>query len=191
VVQRRVKELGQQIGMGGIDIDHIKARVPCAQRCCPVPVAQVADVLPVHALALPGAGFGQNAFRPKTCRTRQDVGAAPAAMPKLDPRKGTVRMHRIRHRRHVGGVPVIPQAGIGGGGVVRCGVDRTVLTVDHAPAALGLDAPHRGQTGGVLVAHAGAMRHLPKAVGGGDRADLQGLEQRVETGIAHGNLWVA
>ena len=71
---------------------------------------------------------------------------------------------------------------------VRCNVCRVVdfhhLGADHGPAAFRLHAAHGGQCGGVLVAHAVAVRHLVEAVACGDGADADGLEEDVVAGIA-------
>ena len=55
-----------------------------------------------------------------------------------------------------------------------------LLGADDCPAALGLDAAHMGKRRRVAIAHAGAMGHLIEAIPGGDRPDLDGLEQDVE-----------
>ena len=64
------------------------------------------------------------------------------------------------------------------------GMDLDFLGADHRPAALGLDAAHGRERRGIVVAHAVAMGHLVEAVLGGDRADLDRLEQDVVARIA-------
>ncbi|MEI2807145.1 MAG: hypothetical protein V9G18_14785 [Albidovulum sp.] len=183
-VGRGVEELGHEVGMRGIDIDDVESGREGPPRRRPVPVAQGADVVQVHPLALPGIAFGHQAVGPEGRLARQRVRRSLAAVPKFDPGKGAVGMDRRGHRCVVSHVAVVPERGIGRVGVVRAGMDRAVFGIHHAPAALGLDPSHGGERVGVEVAHAGAVRHLVEAVGRGDRADPDRLEEDVEAGVA-------
>ena len=81
-------------------------------------------------------------------------------------------------------VPLVPEARHAIGAVVGARVDGAVFGIDHAPAALGLDLAEAPQAAGKIDAHAGAMGHLVEAIGRGDRADAQRLEQKVVARIA-------
>ena len=54
----------------------------------------------------------------------------------------------------------------------------------YAPAAFRLHAAHGGKRRNITITHAVAMRDLVKAIARRDRADADGLEKDVVTGIA-------
>ena len=184
LVHLGVEELAQNIAVRGIDIDDVHARLPRPERRRPVPAAELANVVEVHARALPGRFRGGQARGRQRHLAREHVGRAHAAIPELGSGQRAMRVNGLRHGGHVPDVALVPQAGEGMRNIVRRRMNGAIFGVDHAPAALGLDAPHGSQGGGQLIAHAGAMRHLVEAVGRRDGPDLHRLEQDVESRIA-------
>ena len=111
--------------------------------------------------------------------TAVQIGRGMTAVPELNPGKRTMCVNRIGHHAQIAHIIVIAQACAGIGRFVGTGMNRTVFGAHHAPATLGLDAAQRRHHLRTVVTHAGAMRHLVKAVGSGYRAELNGFKQRV------------
>ena len=184
-LQQEVLEKRQIVAC--IDIDDVETDFPCQQRRLAVPAAEVRDVRLVHGAGLQGVVAVHHGMR-----GRQRGNAAVAVvgvqpvMDEFDRGEASMGMdgvHRQPERRHAG---LVPQPRLVGGRDVGGRVDFRLLGGDHAPSALGLDAAKRGFRIRVAVPHAGAVRHLVEAVGRGDRADPDRLEQDVVSGVPHG-----
>ena len=190
VVHAGVEELGEQVAVGGVDIDDVEARLDRPQRSVSVPAAQLTDILLIDLAGLarvvdPAVGLGPVA-QAIGGQTRREVHDHAAAEPQLDPGQGTVLVHRVGHQPVGADIFIVPERGIGEGLVVRGRVDRAEFGVDHAPAAFGLDPAHGGEHLRPTPAHAGAMGDLVKAVLGGDGSDADGVEQNIVPRVSHG-----
>ena len=190
VVHAGVEKLGEQIAVGGVDVDDVEARLDRPQRSVAVPAAEVADILLIDLAGLagvvdPAVGLGSVA-QAVGGKPRREVHDHTATEPQLDPGQGTVLVHRVGHQPVGADIFIVPERGIGKGLVVRGWVDRAEFGVDHAPAAFGLDPAHGGEHLRSAPAHAGAVRHLIETVLGGDRSDADGVEQNIVPRVSHG-----
>ena len=170
--------------MGGIDIDHVETRIARPQSRLAVPAAQVLYVRLVHRAGLKRVACqiwqagnihrGQPGIQVRTART---------AVPQFGPRERPMFVHLVGHQPIGANVAVVPKRRMYTGQVIRGWMDRIVFSANHAPPPFRFDTAHRGEGAGAQKTHAGAMRHLEKAVFGGDRPDFDGLEQDVITRI--------
>jgi hypothetical protein len=103
----------------------------------------------------------------------------------LEARERAKFMHRVCRAREHRNILIGPDAQLDEGADFGGGMNLGLLGAYDAPAALRLDGPHRGERGRVAIAHAVAVRHLEKAVLGGDGADPHLLEQNIVTRITH------
>jgi len=113
------------------------------------------------------------------------VRAVHAVVRELDPGKRAAVVDPFRDALQRGKIAVIPDTQLDERGDIRGWVDLHLLGADDCPAALGLDSPQGGFRGGIPVAHAGAVRHLEEPVPGGDRPDLDRLEEDIMPGVPH------
>ena len=92
-------------------------------------------------------------------------------------------MDLVGHQAVVAHIGVVPKRGRDVQLVIRGRMDRAILGIHHAPAALSLHPAHFSQGAGTDPAHAGAMRHLVEAIFRRHRANADRLEQDVITGV--------
>jgi hypothetical protein len=131
---------------------HRRCRSRPRWRAAPPPgaSAQLRMSCQVHRWLLPrGALPASMLSGPKRRLARSRLARPQAAMPQFDPGQRAVAMHGLGHRGHVAHIAIVPERGIGGGGVVRTGMDRAIFGVHHAPAAFGLDPAHGRQVCGI------------------------------------------
>ena len=148
-------------------------------------VTHRADVALVHLARLQRRRYVKRLGAGRERRlTALQVGAGDTLVTELDRRQRAMFMHRLDHAGVIGNVAFVPQAPLDRRGEIGRMVDTHLFCGAHRPAALGLDAAHRGHAARVAVAHPVAMGHLVKAVARRHRADLHRLEQNVE-------IWVA
>ena len=175
--------------MAGVDVDQVVARLQRARHRLAVPAAQVVDVRAAHPPGLDGiVPRDGEVARAHGRLARVEVGRHHAAVHQLDAGERAVLVHLLDQPRVGGDVGVLPDAALDVGRMLGRVVELDLLGAHHRPAALGLGPAHRGVAAGVKPAHAVAVRHLEEPVAGGDRPDLDGLEEDVEAGFAHGGL---
>ena len=110
--------------------------------------------------------------------------AVAAGVAELDARKRVVLVDAsvdARKKREVG---IVPNAHLDIRGNIGRMMDFRHLGAHDRPAAFRLHAAHRRHGGGVAITHAVTVRHLIKAIAGGDGSDADRLEEDVVTGIA-------
>ncbi len=188
LVRRDRKCISKLRIVGGVDVDEVEAGALRAAHGIPMPAAQVADVLLVHAPRLhrlvrrrsrpagapgpwaPRACTGSGQFMPLyassiparlPCACTDSAIRASAGMSRSSQRRSSMNGRHVRAR-----------------------VDVDLLGADHGPAALGLHAAHGRQRGRIAVTHAVAVRHLEEAVARGDRTDGNRLEEDVVARVA-------
>ena len=190
VVGVGIQELGDEVTVGGVDVDDVEAGLDRTPGGVGLPSPNVGDVGSVEPAALHRVVDVDVRRRPADDAQRRQpgvqVGDEAAAEPQLDPGQRAVRVHRLRHQGVVADVVRVPQSGEGVGAVVGGRMHRAVLGAHDTPAALRLDAPHGGQHPRAPPAHAGAVGYLVEAVPGRHRAQSYRLEQAVVSWIAHG-----
>ena len=176
--------------MGAIDIDQIEARIPGPQHPVAVPAAKLADIVQVHGARLHriGAVGHRRVRRPERDLAAVVVGERRRIADDFGAGQCAVGVDRIGPVAHADDVVLIPQLGFRIGSGLRMGVERALLGAHHGPSALGLHAPHGGIGARQQMAHAAAVRHLEEAVARRYGADLHGLEEDIEAGIARHEL---
>jgi len=157
-----------------------------AQRGLPMPQPHVADVGLVHAARLDGlparAADGTHRTRSERRRARIQVRRVDAVVRELNARQCPVLVHRVRHQGQRRDVVVTPQPAFDEWRQVARVVDFGFFRTDDAPAARCFHAAHCGQCVRHPVTERIAMGHLVEPVRCLHRADLDGLEQNIESG---------
>ena len=173
VVPAREQLHRQRQAVGGVAVDDVEPGVARAQCRGAVPPAYVGEVALGHRPRLhrlePAAAQHALGARSDRRHARVVVGGVEAGVGELDARERSVLVHRVGHEAQPRHVRVVPQPALDVGRQVGGRVDLDLLGAHHAPAALGLDAAHRGQRRGTHVAEAVAVRHLVEAVRCRDR----------------------
>ena len=185
IVAARQEVLQDRQVMAGIDVDDVEARIEGAPGGGTVDAAQLGDIGLVERARLHRIDpVMHQVGRCERNFAAEAVGHVMAAVDKLDGGEAAVLVHRVSHEGKGGNVAIVPQAAFVGGAHVGAVVDFHFLGRNHRPAALGLHAAHARFGLREVIARAGAMRHLIKAVARRHRPDPHRLEQNVIARIA-------
>ena len=146
-----------------------------------MPLPELLDISKRHRLALTKVVPQRHAVWRQGYLTGESAIRGIAAVPQLDASERTVVVHALGHVGQQAHIVVIPEGDL----LVRerRGVNRAELGTNERPAPFGVDLAHSIQGVGFFISHPGAVRHLVKAVRGGDGSDGERLEQNVVAGI--------